>query len=250
MITPANDLENRTALITGAAKRIGRALARSLAHSGANVVIHANTSTTEAEETALEAREAGASAWVVSGDLGRPDQAAEVLKSATKIAGGIDILVNSASTFPQDTWESATLATFSANLQVNALAPFALMRAFGATVNTGDIINVLDTRILGHDATHFSYHASKRLLHTLTQFAALELAPEIRVNAIAPGLILPPPGENMSFLKEKAETIPLKRYGCEQDVVRSLHYLLASPFVTGQVLYVDGGQHLQESPYA
>ena len=111
----------------------------------------------------------------------------------------------------------------------------------------GKIVNLLDSRIVGYDFPHAAYYLSKRLLAILTEMAALKFAPSISVNAVAPGLILPPPGKDQSYLQELSASVPLQRHGGPQDIVDALLYLLKSEFLTGQVIYVDGGRHLRES---
>ena len=135
------------------------------------------------------------------------------------------------------------------NIHINALAPALLSRAFAKTAARGDIVNLLDCRISDYDAEHLSYHLSKRMLMSLTRILALELAPDIRVNGVAPGLILPPPGQGREYLRRLALTNPLERWGGAEDIVRAIVFLLESPFVTGQIIYVDGGRSLKGSLY-
>ena len=136
-----------------------------------------------------------------------------------------------------------------ANLQVNALSPLWLCRAFAAQQRAGAVVNFLDTRISDYDREHAAYHLSKRMLHALTKMLALELAPRIRVNAVAPGLILPPPGQDETYLRRHINTNPLRRIGTPEGVAAAALFLLRSAFVTGQVIYVDGGRHLKGCVY-
>ena len=132
------------------------------------------------------------------------------------------------------------------HLQVNAWAPFVLSREFARLAGRGKIINLLDTKIISSDRTHVAYLLSKQMLAALTSMCALEFAPNVTVNGIAPGLILPPPGKDDSYLEQLAQTVPLKRRGSPDDIADAARYLLQSDFVTGQIIYVDGGRHLRE----
>ncbi|MFQ6099414.1 MAG: SDR family oxidoreductase, partial [Armatimonadota bacterium] len=128
---------------------------------------------------------------------------------------------------------------------VNAYAPLALSRAFASQRVTGRIVNVLDARIRTYDWSHVAYILSKHMLAVLTRMTALDFAPDVTVNAVAPGLILPPPGEDEGYLKRCAESLPLKRHGDTEDVADAVVFLARSNFITGQVIYVDGGHHLR-----
>jgi pteridine reductase len=239
----------QTALVTGGARRLGRALALALADEGFDVVVHCRSSQAEARAVAAECEAKGVRAHVVRADLADRGQAEELVARAVAAAGPLDVLVNNASIFPKDTLADVTAESFIANLQVNAVAPFLIARAFARQGREGVILNMLDTRILHYDALHAAYHVSKRALFTLTRMMALEFAPKIRVNAVAPGLILPPPGEDESFLEKYASKNPLGKWGSAEDVVAAALFLIRSSFVTGQVLYVDGGFHMKGSVY-
>ncbi len=249
MSTRSTSLAGRTALITGAGKRLGRAISLALAQAGVNVITHYNASRDEAEELAGQVRHCGAKAWTIQADLARPEQVTGLAGRARDVAGGLDILFNNASIFPTDTLQDATIESIAINQQINALAPLVLSREFAGLGATGDIINMLDTRVFDCDPKHFSYHLSKRTLFGLTRIMAAEFAPKIRVNAVAPGLILPPEGKDESYLAGLAHTNPLQRYGSPNDIVEAVLFLLRSGFVTGQVIYVDGGRHLKGAFY-
>jgi NAD(P)-dependent dehydrogenase (short-subunit alcohol dehydrogenase family) len=244
-----SDLSGRTALVTGAGKRLGRAISLALAEAGVNVVAHYNTSQSAAEDVAGEVRRLGPKAWTIPGDLSRPEQIAGLTSRAKDLTGGFDILIHSASVFPADTLKDATLESIAANQQINALAPLVLSREFAAFGTTGHIIHMLDTRAFDHDPQHFAYHLSKRTLFTLTRIMAAEFAPKIQVNAIAPGLILPPEGKDESYLASLAHTNPLHRHGDPRDITDAVLFLLRSTFITGQVIHVDGGRHLKGAFY-
>ncbi len=243
-------LLGQTALVTGGAKRLGRAIALTLAHAGADVVVHCRGSLTEAKALAEELRGLGRQAWVEQADLGDAAQAEALFASACRSAGGgLDILVNSASIFPQGRLDDLDPAELDRNIRINALAPFILGRALARSRRGGCIVNLLDSRIMDHDAEHAAYHLSKRLLATLTRMMALEFAPHVRVNAVAPGLILPPPGEDDAYLERLKRTNPLERHGGPDDVADAVLFLARSAFVTGQTIFVDGGRHMRGAVY-
>ena len=239
------DLRGRTALVTGAAKRLGRAIALALAEEGADVVVHYRRSAEEAGQVVAAVEARGRRAWALPADLAERGAAEGLFDRAAAAAGRIDILVNNASVFPADTVLDFTAESLAENVQVNAMSPLALCRRLAAAGGGGDIVNLLDCRVEDYDRRHAAYHLSKRMLLALTRMLALELAPGVKVNAVAPGLILPPPGEDEGFLAANAHTNPLRRHGSPADVARAVLFLVASPFVTGQVLYVDGGRHMK-----
>ena len=240
-------LRGKTAIVTGAARRIGRAISTALGKAGANVVVHDHQSLRgECENLCDEMDRFGVKTWIVTADFEDPADSASVIGRALKAAGNLDILVNSAAVFQGDTLRDADFKNLMHHMQINAWAPLIMSREFARVAPRGKIINLLDTRISGYDWKHVSYILSKHALHILTKMTALEFAPGITVNAVAPGLILPPPGKDMSYLKELAATVPLKRHGGPPDIVDAVLFLLRSDFITGQVIYVDGGRHLTE----
>lgn len=242
-------LAGRTALVTGAARRLGRAIAMALAQQGVHVVVHYNHSADEAASTCEEIRRLGVSAWHVQADLGDTAQAATLFERVVDKAGPIDILINNASTFEKETiWETSA-ESLEANLRLHATAPLILARALAGQNRGGAIVNMLDTRLTVYDREHAAYHISKRVLLTLTRMLAIELAPAVAVNAVAPGLILPPAGQDESYLKKLAHCNPLNRYGAPGQVADAVLFLLRSRFITGQVIYVDGGYHMKGHMY-
>ncbi|MEK7795392.1 MAG: SDR family oxidoreductase [Candidatus Hydrogenedentota bacterium] len=242
-------LEGKTALVTGAAKRLGRATALVLAEHGANVVVHYNRSVEEADSTANGIREHGVLSWTLPADLGQPAEAARLMQRAAEETGGVDILINSASIFPADRLIDVSLESFEKNFRLNTFSPLEMCREFAKQGRGGAIVNFLDTRILDYDREHMSYHLSKRALFTLTRAMAQEFAPSIRVNAVAPGLVLPPAGKDQSYLDALAHTNPLQSHGSAEDVAAAVLFLVTNPFVTGQVIYVDGGRHMLGGVY-
>jgi len=242
------DLTGKTALITGAARRIGREIALSLAAEGANVVIHYRGSAAEAEQLAATIRGMGRDAWTIQADLALPVDIDTLIDRALAMAGPINILVNNASAFPQSTIETLTLDALLESVKTDAWAPFALSRNFAKEPNAEHIINLLDTRITSsHDWTHVGYLAAKHILYLFTRMMAVKFAPRIAVNAVAPGLILPPEGKGMDYLESLKDELPAKRIGNPRQVAEAVVFLVHSEFITGQVIYVDGGRHLNEA---
>ncbi len=242
-------LQGKTALVTGAGRRIGRAVALALAEQGVNVAVHFGQSGAAAAATAQEARRHGVQAWPLQADLADPSDAERLMPRAIEQAGPIDVLVNSASIFGPSSLMDFPLDELASHVQVNALAPLVLARAFARQGRPGDIVNFLDTRVTDYDQEHAAYHLSKRMLFTLTRMMALEFAPRVQVNAIAPGLVLPPPGKTAEHLKARVKDNPLQRHGDVEDVADAVLFLLRSDFVTGQVIFVDGGYHMKGNTY-
>lgn len=243
----ALDLTGNTALITGGAKRIGRSTALALANAGVNVVIHYRSSAGEAEDVAAQIRDLGVHAWTVQADLSAPEAIDSLVDRAIGAAGPLDILINNASAFPETDFESVTLDDMLTSMTIDAWAPFALGRRFAQTPNAKHVINMLDTRIASdHDWQHFAYNAAKYTLGLFTKMMAVKMAPRIQVNAVAPGLILPPEGKPDSYLEELKDALPMKRIGSPEFVADAILFLLRSEFITGQVIYIDGGRHLRE----
>ncbi|MGD0090723.1 MAG: SDR family oxidoreductase [Planctomycetota bacterium] len=244
-----SSLAGKTALVTGAAKRLGRAVALALAREGVNVIVHYSTSASEAEATAREIRRQRVKAWTLRADLAEPAQVQGLFAEALKVAGPVAYLVNNASVFAPSRLTDFTAEELQANVQLNALAPLFLARALAAQHRAGAVVNFLDARIADYDREHAAYHLSKRMLHSLTKMMALEFAPLVRVNAVAPGLILPPPGKDEAYLRRLVNTNPLHRIGTPEGVAAAAVFLLRSEFITGQVIYVDGGRHLKGCVY-
>lgn len=242
-------LAGKHALVTGGAKRIGRAVAIALAREGADISLHYHTSRDAAEALVEDLREFGVQAHAFDADLSQPEQVETLFPRAVDGARPLDILVNSASIFHESRISDARLSEIVDNMQINALAPMELGRRFAAQERPGHIVNFLDTRIVDYDHAHFAYHLSKRLLHTLTRIMALEFAPRVQVNAVAPGLVLPPAGKDQSYLAGLAHTNPLNRYGSVDELVAAVLFLLRTDFVTGQIIYVDGGRHMKGNVY-
>jgi pteridine reductase len=240
------EIAGRVALITGAGVRVGRAIALGLAEQGADIAAHYNSSRAQAEEVVTRIRSLGRRAVALQADVGDIAQVSALFPRATEELGPVDIIVNSASIFQRGTLESTTVEDWDRHLDINLRAPFFLCQAFRAQLpagKRGHIINIADWRVARPGTQYMAYTLSKSALVTLTLSLALGLAPDIQVNALAPGAILPPP-EDDGYFQRLAERLPLRRTGSPQDIVDAVLYLLRSDFVTGEVLRVTGGEHL------
>lgn len=242
------NLEGRTAIVTGAAVRIGRAIALGLADAGCNVAVHYGRSAEEADAVVSEIVGRGGRAVAVQADLLEPDSAAEsIVERTVRALGPPSILVNSAAIFEEATLADLTSDHWDRHLTINLKAPTFLCREFARHVGAGDrghIVNIVDQRVFHPPFGHLAYTVSKCGLAALTKLLAVELAPDVQVNAVAPGAILPGPGQDQSHLKRMAAGIPLRRTGDAGEIVNAVLYLLRSDFVTGEILAVAGGEQL------
>ncbi|MGJ3230363.1 MAG: SDR family oxidoreductase [Oceanicaulis sp.] len=237
-------MERGAALVTGGAKRVGRAFIEALAGDGHPVAIHYNTSSTEAEALAEAINAAGGRACALGADLMDPRSAEAMIGQATGALGQVQLLVNSASIFEDDALESLTADSFHRHMTANTLAPALLTKAFAAQAGAGAmVLNVLDYKLFNINADYFSYTLSKAALKTMTEMLARALAPGVRVNGVAPGLTLPSPYHSEAEFERLHHDNPLKRGPDPDDLVRALRFFRDSPAVSGQILCVDGGQH-------
>ena len=247
--TSVETLAGQTALVTGGANRIGRATVLALARAGVNVVVHYRSSVDDAEAVRVRAADCGVNVWTIQADLADSDAASQLIERACALAGPLDVLVNNASIYPSSTLLDMSADDITSNMQVNAISPCLIARSFAGPGRPGMIVNLLDARVTHSDDRHTAYHLSKRTLFTLTRMMAMEFAPSVRVNGVAPGLILPPPGEDETYLEKQASSSPLQRVGRVDDVTDAILFLLRSRFIAGQVIYVDGGFHMKGSMY-
>ncbi|TQS71414.1 SDR family oxidoreductase [Rhodobacteraceae bacterium] len=244
------------ALITGGAKRLGRAMAISLARRGVNVAIHYHGSEADARTTADECQAFGVRAAIVQADLLQEDATATlVARAAGALGGPLDLLVNNASIFEYDTVESATKSSWDRHIGSNLRAPFVLTQEFAAQApkacRTGPepraralVVNMIDQRVRKLTPEFMTYTIAKMGLWAFTQTAAMGLAPDIRVNAIGPGPTLQGARQSDAhFTAQRGATI-LERGADSDDICAALHYLMDAKSVTGQLICTDGGQHL------
>ena len=235
----------KTVLITGAAYRLGKVMALAAARVGADVIVHHGHSAVEAENTAAEIRAIGRKAWVLQADLGDSVQVQGLFDRAKQI-GPLYALVNNAAIFTPGGLLETSLATWQENIAINLTAPFLLSQVFiknHPAGQPGRIINLLDWRALRPGRDHFAYTISKSGLAALTQSAALAAAPDITVNAIALGAILPPGNEPEN--KELLRSVPAKRWADLSELESTFLFLLNGPaYITGEIIHLDGGRHL------
>ncbi|MCA9080625.1 MAG: SDR family oxidoreductase [Planctomycetaceae bacterium] len=237
----------KTALVTGGAIRIGRSIALELARNGIDVAIHYANSAAAAEETLAELRTLGVQAVAIPADFNSPVTAAEsLIANARSALGPLDLLVNSAAIFEAATLTTTTEANWDRHLDINLKAPFFLTKAFAAQLKTSmaSVINIVDWRGSVPVPGHAAYTIAKAALIAQTQLLAQELGPRIRVNGIAPGAILPAPNTSQEAFAARGARNPLHRIGEPADIARAVLFLLQSPFVTGEILHITGGEHL------
>ncbi|MCA8926565.1 MAG: SDR family oxidoreductase [Alphaproteobacteria bacterium] len=243
-------MKQETVLITGAAQRLGRAMALAVAERGCRVAVHYHTSAAPAEALAADIRAAGGEAVAVAADLGDAEAVAGLVEAAAQALGPVTVLVNNASAFANDDVGSLTAKGWRRHLTVNAEAPVFLARAMAAALpvaSDGLVVNMLDEAVLRPGPTFFSYTVSKAALAAATEMLAQALAPRTRVNGIAPGLILNS-GHPTEDAFERAHRNTLLGRGPGADaIVRALLYLMEADTVTGQILYVDAGKHLMQN---
>ncbi len=232
------------ALVTGGARRIGAAVARALAQDGYDVALHYFTSAEQAERVAGEIEALGRRCRLFRCDLNDHGETSALVPAVRERFPNLDVLVNNASIFERGALRETGRDLFDRHFNINLKAPFFLIQAFAESCAGGQVINVLDTRVSRSDPHHAAYTLSKKMLHELTKMAARELGPAIRVNGISPGMILPPPGGVADELERRSAALPLKRIGDTDNLVAAVRFLLNNPFVTGESIYVDGGEHL------
>lgn len=231
------------ALVTGAGKRLARAVALQLATAGWSIAVHYLGSEKDAEATAEEVRKRGQKAATFKADLSNSAVLAKLVRDAQSAAGGqLGALVNAAATFEHDAIATATPEAFEAQMRVNALAPSLLAREFAAVIKQpGAIVNFLDFKLATPYPDHYSYTLSKYALAGATELLARALAPNVRVNAVAPGYVLPAPGQSEADYKKKHADTPLARGTTPEDIASAVRFLIENPAVTGQTIYVDSG---------
>jgi NAD(P)-dependent dehydrogenase (short-subunit alcohol dehydrogenase family) len=237
----------RAALVTGGAKRLGRAIALALAEAGFDVALHYASSAAEAEATAAAIRALGRRAATLRADLSREAEVIPLVPAAIESVGPVGVLVNNASTFVRDEVGDATRESWDLHMEPNLRAPFVLTQGFAKALPAGAegvVLNLLDQRVWSLTPHFVSYTLSKAGLWALTRSLALALAPRIRVVGIGPGPALPSPRQSQAQFDRQCASVPLRRGTSPEEVGRAAIALLALPSVTGQMLALDGGQHL------
>lgn len=236
----------QSALITGASKRIGRAVAEHLAAQGWNIFIHYNHSEELADELLVELKRRFQDQRFekIQANLNDTEDVLKLLPNVVQKFGSVQLLINSASVFEGSYLKETTPELFDKQLSVNLKAPFFLMRDFANHCKKGNIINFVDTRITTNKSDFSAYSLSKKGLWEITKMAALEFAPKIRVNAIAPGVTLPPEDKDEEYLMKLAKNIPMKKPGGVEPILKSIDFILENEYLTGQLLFADGGENL------
>ncbi|MXP63333.1 SDR family oxidoreductase [Roseomonas sp. M0104] len=241
----------RAALVTGGARRIGRAIALALAGAGFDVALHYRSSAEDAEATRQDVEALGRRAVTLAAALDHEEDVEALLPAAVAALGPVGVLVNNASTFARDEWHDATRASWDRHLEPNLRAPFVLTQAFARALPAGAegvVINMLDQRVWSLTPHFVSYSVSKAALWALTQSLALALAPRIRVNGIGPGPAVPAPHQTAEHFAAMAASTPLGHGTSPEEVGRAVLAILSFPAMTGQMIALDGGQHLQWRP--
>ena len=235
------------ALVTGAGKRIGRAIALALAEEGYDVAVHYGSSKDDAAAVVAAIEAKGRRAVALAADLAREAETQKLIGTAAKALGPLTCLVNNASRFERDEALTVTRASWDAHLETNLRAPFVLMQEFARLLPAdqhGAIINLVDERVWNLTPHFVSYTLSKAGLWTLTQVMAMALAPRIRVNGIGPGPTLPSPRQSAEQFARQQASVPLKHGASPDEIAAAVRFILASRAMTGQMIALDGGQHL------
>jgi NAD(P)-dependent dehydrogenase (short-subunit alcohol dehydrogenase family) len=238
----------KVALVTGGAHRLGRAIVLALARQGFDVAIHFNTSQDEAQETLRHVHGLGRRAVLLQADLADETQVVRLIPQATEKLGPVGVLINNASRFDRDEWHDATRGSWDDHMEANLRTPFVLIQAFARALpanHEGVVVNMIDQRVWSLTPHFVSYTVSKAGLWALTQTMALALAPGIRVNAIGPGPALPSPRQTEAQFALQSASVPLGHGTSPEEVARTAVMILGLPAMTGQMIALDGGQHLQ-----
>jgi len=236
----------KVAFITGSAVRLGREIALHLAKGGWNLALHYRHSATDISdfEADLKAHYPNQQFFTFQADLGATDQTETLIKQVIHRFDRLDLLINNASVFEPSILKETPTDLMMRQMVVNFVSPFILMRDYANNAVKGQIISIADSRITNNNSDHLSYSLSKKSLWELTQMAALELAPNFRVNAIAPGAVLAPAGKDQSYLEMIADKTPMKSPSGVIPILKSIDYILGNEDLTGQLIFCDGGAHL------
>lgn len=239
--------EEKNVLVTGAAKRLGRAIALELAECGWSIALHHKKSHDEAEETASAIRKKGVRAIVLGADLGKEDEVEPLVAKAVSGLGPLAALVNNASVFEHDDIDTMSRESWDKHMAVNLRAPVVLAQQFAQQLPSGEhgaIVNLLDQRIFKPTPEFISYGVTKAGLHWLTTTLAQGLSPHIRVNAVAPGPTLPSARQSKEQFEQQASSTPLGIGANPEEIAEAVRYLIEARAITGQTITLDGGQHL------
>ena len=242
------DLKGKNALVTGSGIRLGRAIALAMGEAGCNLALHYNTSVESVIQVKSELEKMGRKAQVFQQDLEDVSHVQDLMTRVCSEFGHIDILINNAGIYPAGSGKAATPEKINRVFNVNLFSPWLLISAFANQLPRevqGKVINISDAKVFRNGTDHFSYRVTKQAINTITAMFALELAPNITVNAIAPGTMLPLQGYEHVDLQVVADRqIPLKRIGSPEIIAQNVLHILSQDFMTGDVIRVDGGEFL------
>jgi NAD(P)-dependent dehydrogenase (short-subunit alcohol dehydrogenase family) len=243
-------LKGKTALVTGAAKRIGKAIACVLAQNHVNVIVHYCSSTDKDVDDALtDISVPGVEVTKFQSDFSHIDNVDNLFEKIQSTIGTVDFLINNASIFSPSKLSTLSIQELNHTLATNSIAPFRLSQHMAEQKKEGSIINMLDSRVKRYDMDYAAYQLSKNMLCHITEMMALEFAPQIRVNGIAPGIILPPDGKDELYIQKLSHRNLFNRSGKLSDITDAVLFLLSNTFITGEILYIDGGENLKGEPY-
>jgi NAD(P)-dependent dehydrogenase (short-subunit alcohol dehydrogenase family) len=242
--------QKSTILITGGAVRLGKNLAEHFAAKGYDILVHYNSSVKEAEELLKTFPAGGGSIKLFQADLSDKAQAEGLIETIHSKGINLDIIINSASIFPEDSKEEFSEELLFKCIKINSLAAFYISRKYSELYEKGVIINIIDTRASFYDRNHIAYNISKRILGDLTKDLAIELSPSFRVNGILPGLILPPADKDENYIKSRTGSNLLLTHGKPEDICAAAEFLALSTFISGEFIHVDGGAHIKSFDYS
>lgn len=238
---------NKAALITAGANRIGKAMALRLAKLGYHIILHYNRSAQNALKTKVEIEALGVGCTTVQINFSDSNKTITLFNDFEQKLD-IQIVVNNASDFNKSNFETETNDLLFHHFNITFLSAYKLTKLFVQNKPSGLIINLLDTKVKYNTTVNLDYLLAKKTLHAFTKISAKELGPNFRVNAIAPGIILPPPEiepeKGEAYMMERAQNIPLKTFGDTNQICNTLQFFIENKFITGQTIFVDGGEHL------
>lgn len=238
--------QNKAALVTGSAIRLGKHIALALAEKGYDIAIHYNSSIAPAEETAALIRSKGSNCALFPYNLQDADGIISFMEQVKTKFPNLAVLVNSASGYTQATIADTTPEIFDTQFALNLKAPFFLTQAFAKVVQKGNVINILDNKIGFNQYQYAAYLLAKKGLVELTKMAAIEFAPHIRINGVAPGVVLPASTRSEEYIQWRLQTIPLRMQGNTEHITKAILHFLDNDFITGQFLSVDGGENIAQ----
>ncbi|MCE2927823.1 MAG: SDR family oxidoreductase [Rickettsiales bacterium] len=234
----------KAVLITGGARRLGKEMALHLAAKGYDIALHYNRSASEANYVARRTQELGAKCELIQADLEDGNSYESLIRQAHGAFPHLSALVNNASVFDTGSFLDGDVALYEKEFRTNTQAPIFLTQAFAQIIGKGHVVNMLDTCVTQHKHSYFYYLLSKKTLYEFTKMAAVDLAPHIRVNGVAPGYILPADGWGEDYRVKLETRLPMKRIATVSDIVQAVELLITTDAMTGQCLFIDGGEHL------